>query len=131
MDPDLIRPGHWSQADAFEAWFGHRNGSEETRPALRGWANMARPELERGRTTRARMHSLDAVSDVLFEPTESDAEFIAVLGDVKYTTEDALRAEALHVNVTTLAPSPDDDVAPEPAIEVDVSAEVDEGSVEL
>jgi hypothetical protein len=84
MDPDLLMPGHWNQAAAFEAWFKHRNATEDGRAALRGWVNLTRAELDAGRPARARAHSLDGVSDVLHERTESDAEFVAVLGDVKY-----------------------------------------------
>jgi hypothetical protein len=134
MDPDMIRPGHWSQTAAFDAWLGHRNSSnatEEARQALRGWIKLTRIELERGRTYRARMHSMDAVSDVLFERTDSDAEFIAVHGEVRYSTEDERPTErgpsATAGSVLVVVP----EEVPEPVVEVNVSATIEESSAEL
>jgi hypothetical protein len=94
MDPDLLMPGHWNQAAAFEEWFKHRNTTEEGRAALRGWVHLTRAELDAGQAARARAHSLDGVSDVLYERTESDAEFVAVLGDVKYPDTNARQSTA-------------------------------------
>jgi hypothetical protein len=94
MDPDLLMPGHWNQASAFDEWFNHRNATEEGRATLRGWVHLTRAELDAGRAARARAHSLDGVSDVLYERTESDAEFVAVLGDVKYADAKAKQSTA-------------------------------------
>jgi hypothetical protein len=139
MDPDLIRTGHWSQADAYDAWMQNRNATDATdemRQTLRGWVQLTRTELERGRQLRARLHSLDAVSDVLYEPTESDAEFIAVLGDVKYNTTD-VRDEGLQRGESVVATpastqEPTREMleesvpeAPEPVTEVNVDASVE------
>jgi hypothetical protein len=134
MEPDMIRSGHWSQTAAFETWLGHRNDSnmtEEARQALRGWVNLSRSELERGRAFRARMHSLDGVSDVLFERTESDAEFIAVHGEVRYCTgEENLTVRSPTTTATTSPPVRPEEV-PEPAAEVDITASNEESSAEL
>jgi hypothetical protein len=133
MDPDLIKPGQWSQADAYEAWLQHRNATnatDEARHALRGWVNLTRTELERGRQFRARMHSLDAFSDVLHEPTESDAEFIAVLGDVSYNTDDGSHAGGEAATAATQEEVTVEEEAPEAAVEVVVTAEI-ENNVEL
>ncbi len=133
MDPNMIRSGHWSQAAAFEAWLSHRNSSnvtDEARQALRGWTNLTKTELERGRTFRARMHSMDAVSDVLFEPTDSDAEFIAVLGEVKYCTGAERPPEQAPTSTSTPVPTAPEEV-PEPTVEVDVLAFMEESGAEL
>jgi hypothetical protein len=134
MDPDMIRPGHWSQIAAYNAWLGHRNSSnatDEARQALRGWVGMTRSELERGRAYRARMHSLDAVSDVLFERTDSDAEFIAVHGEVKYCLEEEKPTERGAETTDNPIPVVEPEEVPEAAVEVDVSATFDENSAEL
>jgi hypothetical protein len=136
MDPDLIRAEHWSQADAYEAWLSNRNStdaSEEVRQTLRGWVDLTRTELERGRPLRARLHSLDAVSDVLYEPTESDAEFIAVLGEVKYQDgRHGLREEHQQAGDSSTVPTAENaDAVPEPVTEVEAVATIEGESIEL
>jgi hypothetical protein len=135
MDPDLIRAEHWSQAEAYEAWLQHRNAtdsSDDLRQTLRGWTSLTRTELERGRPLRARLHSLDAVSDVLYEPTEAEAEFIAVLGEAKYQTEDGLQGEHPQVGDSSTVPTAEEtDIVPEPVTEVDAVASVEDESTEL
>lgn len=79
-----ISAGIRNEIAVFNSWATLYNESDEYRPRLRGWMQLAPEDLVQGREERARRLSLDGVSDVLFEPTESDTAFAEMFGPVSY-----------------------------------------------